>query len=95
MTSQARWGWAFFGALLPDVIAFYVWTHGDVVMSNKTPGQWALLVCASLVYASFAGFFSIAWKPESRWKAVWIGASFSTIAGVLIKNAPQLPQAVR
>lgn len=90
MTSKQSWGWGFFGALIPDVISIYGWSHANAPVPNKTFGLWVLCVGASLLYAVFAGYFTMAWKPESEAKAVWLGASFLTIASVLIKNAPQL-----
>jgi len=35
-----------------------------------------------------AGIMSVAWRPDSEYKAIWVGASFPAIVQTLISTAP-------
>jgi hypothetical protein len=41
-----------------------------------------------VLFVIAAGPFTVAWKPESAFKAVWVGASFPTLVATLIQVAP-------
>jgi len=42
-----------------------------------------------LLYVLAAGILSVAWKPDMKYKAVWVGASFPAIVQALVAAAPQ------
>jgi hypothetical protein len=44
----------------------------------------------AILYSAFADLFTMWWEPESKFKSVWIGISFSTIVTTLLQNAPSV-----
>jgi hypothetical protein len=90
MTNSERFWWGLFGSVLPEFLRFVKL----VFEGNSLPHlNWALYGCFSLGLAIFGGLFSIAWEPESRLKAIWVGASFPTLVGTLIQTPPRFPSA--
>lgn len=45
------------------------------------------------IYVLLAGATSVAWRPESDWKAVWVGASWPAIMASVVSAAPAHPTA--
>jgi hypothetical protein len=45
----------------------------------------------NVIFMAIAGIFTIAWTPENRLKAVWVGASFPTLFATLAAVAPKIP----
>jgi hypothetical protein len=46
-------------------------------------------VCGHLgLISSGRGIMSVAWRPDSEYKAIWVGASFPAIVQTLISTAP-------
>jgi hypothetical protein len=74
-------------SLMPTVVdLFNIYRHG------KSPeiANWIAFTAVAILYSVFAGLFTMWWEPESRFKAVWIGISFSTIVTALLQNAPSM-----
>jgi hypothetical protein len=77
-----------FGSVLPEFLRFVK----IVFAGNPLPHlNWIMYGLFTVALAVFGGLFSIAWEPESRLKAVWVGASFPTLVGTLIQAPPRLP----
>lgn len=85
MTARKAFLWAAFGSLLPEVLRLYRLT----VDANPLPSyNWWQYAILSLLFVTFAGFFSVAWQPETELKAVWLGASFPIVVAQLIASTP-------
>lgn len=74
-------------ALMPTVVnLFQQYSPGG----KPQPTNWLVFPLLALVYAVFAGLFTAWWEPETKFKAVWIGISFSTIVTELLQRVPKL-----
>lgn len=79
--------WGCFGSVLPEILRLYnIVTHEQALPRFVWP-----YFIISLVFVLAAGAFTIAWEPENRFKAIWVGASFPTLVSTLIKSVPPLP----
>ena len=83
--SNAFW-WGLFGSMLPEVLRLYK----IAVAGQSQPTFHAYYIIISVIFVVCAGFFSVAWKPESSFKAIWVGASFPILVSTLVHNAPAL-----
>jgi len=88
MTDQSRFWWGMFGSVLPEFLRFVKIVFAGSALPHL---NWILYGLFSVGVALFGGLFSIAWEPESRLKAVWVGASFPALVGALIQTPPRLP----
>ncbi|HZU42070.1 MAG TPA: hypothetical protein VE994_05315 [Terriglobales bacterium] len=85
MKSTHAFWWAAFGAVLPEVIRFFK----IVSTGQQLPSlNWLLYIGLLVVFCVCAGLFSVAWKPENSFKAIWVGASLPTIVATLYQTAP-------
>ena len=85
MTKIACFGWGCFGSILPEIVRFFLLVAHGQALPNL---NW-LLYCSFLtVYTICAGLFSVAWKPENEFKAVWVGASLPALVAALVNAAP-------
>jgi hypothetical protein len=89
MSRKDCFWWAAFGAVLPEIVRFF----RIVAVGEALPHlNWVLYVIFLLLFACCAGVFSVAWKPESAYKAVWIGASLPALVATLVQVAPVIPK---
>ncbi len=80
--------WGAFGAILPQVVKFFkIVAEGDPLPHLN----WILYFIVLAVFVCAAGGFSIAWKPENRYKAIWIGASLPVLVSTLVQAVPAPP----
>ena len=85
MTKVACFEWGCFGSVLPEIVRFFILVaHGQSLPSLN----WLLYGALLLIYMGCAGLFSVAWKPENEFKAVWVGASLPALVATLINAAP-------
>ncbi|HEV2380731.1 MAG TPA: hypothetical protein VG206_13175 [Terriglobia bacterium] len=83
---QAFW-WGAFGAILPEIVKlFKIVAAGDPLPHLN----WTAYIVLLMLFACFAGGFSVAWRPESAYKAIWIGASLPLLVSTLVQVAPKL-----
>jgi len=82
--SQLFW-WGCFGAVLPELLRFFRLVAAGQPLPNL---NWPLYGGLFVLFVIAAGPFTVAWKPESPFKAVWVGASFPTLVATLIQVAP-------
>jgi hypothetical protein len=88
VTRKQSFWWGAFGSCIPDVIRFFkVAAIGGQFPHLNWPVYFALLA----LFIVFAGGFTVAWKPESEFKAIWVGASFPTLVAIMLQAAPSLP----
>jgi hypothetical protein len=81
--------WGAFGAVLPELLRFFkLAASGQHLPALNWPLYGGLL----FLFVLAAGVFSVAWKAENEFKAIWVGASFPTIVTTLIQVAPALPK---
>jgi hypothetical protein len=77
-------------SLMPTIVNFFAAVNAG---KNLPVTNWPVFVGVAAVYALAAGLFTSWWEPESKFKAVWIGVSFSTIITSLLQRTPGLPNA--
>jgi len=91
LTPGLSFRWGMFGSLLPEVLRFYK----AVTLAQANPEiavKFAILyTVVSLVFVVCAGLFTVAWRPENEFKAIWVGVSFPVLVSTLIQTAPTLP----
>lgn len=58
------------------------------VGSALPPLNWLLYLPFLLVYIVMAGAVSVAFKPDSEWKALWVGASLPALIAALVQASP-------
>jgi tellurite resistance protein TehA-like permease len=78
--------WGMFGSALPEVLRLYKLA---VAGQPQPEFRWYYIVM-SCVFIVFAGIFTVAWKPENPFKAIWVGVSFPVLISTMIQNAPSL-----
>ena len=86
MTGKQSFWWGLFGAILPEVVRFFKIAAAGQPMPHL---NWVAYIVLLLLSACFAGGFSVAWKPESPYKAIWIGASLPVLVSALTQAAPK------
>jgi len=87
LTSRAAFWWGLLGSALPEVVRIYkIVTSG----AGEPHFSWPYFLI-SVVFLLCAGFFTWAWKPESSFKAVWVGISFPVMVSTLAQALPSLP----
>jgi hypothetical protein len=74
--------WGAFGALLPQIIEL----HGSSMKIDLLASIRQGII--SVVYAIAAGIFTIAWGPETAFKAIWVGISFPVLVSSLMRHLP-------
>jgi hypothetical protein len=88
MKNSHLFGWGCFGAFLPELLRFFKLVDAGQPLPNL---NWPLYAALFSLFVLAAGPFTVAWKPESAFKAVWVGASFPTLVATLIQIAPTMP----
>jgi hypothetical protein len=88
MTRTACFWWGTFGSVLPEVLRFFkIAAAGDPFPHLN----WPLYLVFLFLFVVSSGIFSVAWKPESEFKAIWVGASVPVLVATLVQTAPGLP----
>ncbi|MBM3773653.1 MAG: hypothetical protein FJW37_00645 [Acidobacteria bacterium] len=77
--------WGCFGSAAPEVIKYYRLAADR----QPLPGEgWVLYIAMSLIFILFSGGFTVAFRPENEYKAIWAGASFPAIFAALAQAIP-------
>jgi hypothetical protein len=88
MTKKACFWWGAFGSILPEVLRFFkLASAGDSFPHLIWPVYLVLLA----LFVVCCGIFSVGWKPENEFKAIWVGASAPVLVATLIQTTPVLP----
>ena len=89
MTKKESFLWGAFGSVLPEVLRY----HKLITDVAPIPNQnWLLYVTFWILFILCAGGFTLAWKPESEFKAIWVGASWPLLVATLVQAAPAVPK---
>jgi len=74
------------GSLLPELLRFSKEAATQVIAAP--PSGWTVYLVLIALAGADAGLVAIAWKPDSEWKALWVGASFPVIIQTLAAAPP-------
>ena len=86
MSRTACFWWGAFGGILPQVVRFFnIISVGDPLPLLN----WTLFAIILLLLVCSAGIFSVAFKPESEYKGIWVGASLPAIVATLVQTIPK------
>ena len=89
MTRRSSFLWGAIGALAPPFLNLYRVLEAGGPVPHR---EWVAYSIALLVYVLLGGGFTVAWRPESEFKAVWIGASWPAITAAILQSVPGLPK---
>lgn len=88
ISSRSAFWYGVLGSALPELIR---WGKLIGYVSGSAPGKvtippsgWLIYFCYAVIYSVAAGMITRAWKPDTEWKAVWVGASFPALMMNLI-----------
>jgi hypothetical protein len=85
MTKKSCFWWGLFGCVLPEVVRFFaIIAHGGPLPSLNWP-LYCWLLC---FYAISGGIFTMGWKAENEFKAIWVGASLPALVATPVTVAP-------
>jgi len=86
MSRRACFLWGAFGGILPEVVRFFkIAAAGDPLPRLN----WILYGVFLSLFVCAAGVFSVGWKPESEYKAIWVGASLPALVATLVQVVPK------
>jgi len=88
MSGKQCFWWGVFGAILPEIVKFFKLA---AIGNSLPPLNWVVYAVFLLLFAGAAGLFSVAWRPESPYKAIWIGASLPLLVSTLVQAVPKGP----
>jgi len=54
--------------------------------------RWVVYSVAWCVFILCGGACTVAWKPESEFKAIWVGVSWPLLVAALLQAAPAIPK---
>ncbi len=86
MTRTACFWWGAFGGILPEVVRFFRIAAAGAPLPSL---NWILYTFLLVLFVCSAGVFSMGWKPESEYKAIWVGASLPALVATLVQAAPK------
>jgi hypothetical protein len=87
MSDVARFFWGVVGAVVPEVVRLYLINTNQQPLPRFTQMYFII----SLVFMALAGLFTIACRPKTPFRAIWIGIAFPPIVSLLMKTIPALP----
>jgi hypothetical protein len=90
MNTRGAFAWGCLGAVAPEILRFFkIVSNGQ----NLPDMHWPVYSLLLVFYVLLAGFVSIAFKPDSAWKGLWVGASLPALIATLVQTAPTLAKA--
>jgi hypothetical protein len=89
MTRQTCFWWGAFGSLLPEILRFFKLAASGSPLPQL---NWAIYISFLILFVVSSGIFSIAWRPENEFKAIWVGSSVPVLVATLLQTAPVLPK---
>jgi hypothetical protein len=84
MTPMQSFTWGALGSILPELLRVYRIVQSPNPAIDLT--WWHIVLSVAFVLAS--GIFTVAFQPDSRWKATWVGISFPVLVSALIALTP-------
>jgi CDP-diglyceride synthetase len=89
MKNSHLFWWGCLGAVLPELLRFFKLVAAGQSLPTL---NWPLYIGLFVLFVLAAGAFTVAWKAETPFKAIWVGASFPTLVATLVQVAPALPK---
>ena len=86
MSRAEYFWWGAFGGILPEVVRFFKIAAAGAPLPQL---NWFLYGVFLILFVCAAGIFSVAFKPESEYKAIWVGASLPALVATLVQAAPK------
>jgi hypothetical protein len=81
--------WGCIGGAAPEVLRWFkIFSTG----SQYPQLDWVLYFIFLVLYILLAGAVSVAFNPDGKWKALWVGASLPAIIAVLVQAGPTAAQ---
>ena len=87
MRARESYLWGCVGGLAPEVRRFFKVVSSGAALPQLNWIEYAVLLSASVL---LAGAVTVAFSPDSQWKALWVGASLPAIIAVLTQTGPVL-----
>jgi len=88
MTERDMLVYGALGSLLPEALRWKNLVTQDVTIAPPMP-SWAYVV-VTFVFVGIGAFFTLAYRPESRIKAVYIGAGWPAILSAASTAVPKI-----
>jgi hypothetical protein len=92
ISSRSAFWYGVLGSLIPELIR---WGKLIGYVNSPTPEKitappfgWLVYFVCAVIYSLAAGMMTRAWKLDTEWKAVWVGASFPALMMKLIATPP-------
>jgi len=85
MKPQSAFLWGCIGGVAPEVLRWFK------IFSTGSPHpqlDWILYFIFLVLYILLAGAVAVAFNPDGKWKALWVGASLPALIAVLVQAAP-------
>lgn len=89
MKNSRLFWWGCFGAIVPEVLRFFKLAAAGQPLPHL---NWPIYGGFLVLFVLVAGAFTVAWKAENAFKAIWVGASVPTLVATLVQVAPGLPK---
>jgi hypothetical protein len=90
MSSRGAFAWGCIGALAPEILRFFKLISNGLKLPEI---QWPVYALCLFLYVVLAGAVCIAFKPDSAWKGLWVGASLPALIATLVQTAPSITKA--
>ncbi len=88
MTRRETFALGAFGAFAPYLVA---WLRALIALQpipTVSPLYAGVFVVVFVLFVAAGGVMALAWEPDSRWKAVWVGLSIQTIIATFGAELP-------
>lgn len=85
MRGREAFGWGCIGSVAPEVLRFFKLASGGQPLPSL---NWTVYAGFLLLYILLAGVVAVAFKPDSPWKGLWVGASLPALIATLVQTAP-------
>ena len=85
MTGRQCFVWGCLGAIAPEVLRFFKIASNGTALPQL---NWTFYAMLLIAYIVIAGFVTVAFKQDSEWKGLWVGASLPALIATLVQVAP-------
>jgi hypothetical protein len=85
MSERGSFFWGCLGGAAPELLRMFKLVSAG---SSLPLLNWHLYPPFLLAYILLAGAFSVAFEPDSKWKALWAGASLPALIAALEQGYP-------
>jgi hypothetical protein len=89
MNGRKSFLWGCVRALAPEVVRFFKLVASGSPLPHL---DWLLYAGFLFLFMLVAGPFSVAFRPDTEWKGLWVGASLPALIATLVQTAPNGPK---